>query len=277
MDETTNGNGKTTEQILDKVKKLLNMTIENGCTETEASIAMEKAQDLLFKHDLEMADAINFTPEQQDANRIIGKEWNDDTRVKFGQKYGQPVEWMIELGFTVGRWSFCKALASSYAVTFIGRKVDVEITKEMFSWIREQCERIANEETEKFKKLRVPYMKLTYEEMREYSRVHPYHGLHADPRRWRNNFLHGMVERLNSRLGKHWRELQQKDEKSTALVVLTEKAVGEYFETNWPNVKEHKGPDTSYEGYGYDEGYKAADKVALTRPKGIGTRQQLEG
>jgi hypothetical protein len=275
MNEATNGNGKTTEQVLDIVKKLLNMTVEKGCSEQEATIAMEKAQDLLFKYDLEMADVINFTPEQKDANRIVGKDWNDDTRVKFGQKYGQPVEWMIELGFTIGRWSFCKALASSYAVTFIGRKADVEVLKEMFSWIREQCERIAQEETEKFKKERIPYLNMSFEQQSAYSRAHPYHGLHSDPRRWKNNFLHGMVERLNSRLGKHWRELQNKDEKSTALVILSEKAVGEYFEANWPKVGSHKGPDISYEGYGYDEGYKAGDKVALTRPTGIGTRQQL--
>jgi hypothetical protein len=269
-------NGKSTEQILDTIKKLLNMTVEHGCTEAEAIAALEKAQSLLFKYNLEMVDVVNFSPEQKDANKIIGKRGGEDTKVKLERKYGQPVEWMIALGFAVGRWSFCKALASSYAVTFIGRKVDVEITKEMFTWIKEQCERIANEETEKFKKAHAAYIKLTYEQQEELSRTNSRLGLREDPRRWKNNFLHGMVDRLGSRLCNHWDELRNKDVKSTALVVLTEKAVEEYVEANWPKLKSHQEPSNFY-GHGFDQGYRAADKVQLMRAPSISERHQLPG
>jgi hypothetical protein len=275
---TENGNGLNgTEKILDTVKKLLNMTVENGCSEAEATTAMEMAQSLLFKYNLEMADVINFTPEQRDANRIIGKDWDDDTHVRLERGYGQPVEWMIALGFAVGRWSFCKALASSYSVTFIGRKVDVEVTKEMFRWILEQCKRISEEETEKFKKARAEYYALSIADRRKLSETHPYHGLWEDPRRWKNNFLHGMVERLDTRLMYHWKELKNQSEKSTALVVVTETAIKEYMDEHYPKIGEHKGPDISFRGHGYNQGYKAADKVSLSRATGVGTRQQLPG
>jgi hypothetical protein len=52
MGNTNGNNRKSREDILTLVKKLLNVTTERGATEAEATVAMEKAQKLMFDYNL---------------------------------------------------------------------------------------------------------------------------------------------------------------------------------------------------------------------------------
>ena len=49
------------ESILNKIKNLLNMTIENGCSESEALNAMTLARKLMLKYKIEQKDLIDKT------------------------------------------------------------------------------------------------------------------------------------------------------------------------------------------------------------------------
>ena len=42
--------------IIKKIRALLNMSLENGCTENEAIIAAEKADELMLEYNLETKD-----------------------------------------------------------------------------------------------------------------------------------------------------------------------------------------------------------------------------
>lgn len=47
------------ENILNKIKNLLNKTVENGCTEAEAMSAIVTARKLMLKHKVEEKDLVN--------------------------------------------------------------------------------------------------------------------------------------------------------------------------------------------------------------------------
>ncbi len=59
------------DDIIAKVRALLNMTVQNGCTEAEANNAMEKAQAMLLAHNLTQASIRDDSPEKAPAG--IGK------------------------------------------------------------------------------------------------------------------------------------------------------------------------------------------------------------
>lgn len=44
------------EQIIEKIKALMEKTIENGCSEAEALAASEKVADLLVKYEIQMSE-----------------------------------------------------------------------------------------------------------------------------------------------------------------------------------------------------------------------------
>lgn len=44
----------STESVIEKIKKLLNMTESNGCTEAEAKRALTLAHKLLAEHNISM-------------------------------------------------------------------------------------------------------------------------------------------------------------------------------------------------------------------------------
>jgi len=54
------------DSIKAKIAKLLQMTAERGCTEAEASVAMEKAQKLLLEHNLTEVDVLGASTENKD-------------------------------------------------------------------------------------------------------------------------------------------------------------------------------------------------------------------
>ena len=277
-------NGTVDNNILDRVKKMLNMTVENGCTEEEAATAMSMAQAYLFKYDLEMADVVNFTPEQRDANEIVGK---GEGRLRFNDDYSNAGEWVTQLAFTVGQWSFCKVLSTRGGAIFIGRKVDIAVTKEMFTWIRDQCEHISEEAKVKHmanKKLwrelnkKAKSETITDKQKQKFEELTPDwasgHWWPENAKTWKYNFLSGMIVRLDYRLCENWRKLRDADEKSTALVLSTGTAIDEYVKQTWPKLGNHKGV-LRQRGEGFDEGHQAAGKVAFTRPVGLENRKQL--
>lgn len=270
---TTNTNGK--ETILELIKKLMAHTVENGATEAEAQLFMQHAQKLMFEHNLEMVDVQDYDLPDKGASKI-----EKDTMHLPDQGYNQPKEWKFTLAFGVAEYNFCKGLVGYNHVSFVGRKQDVEVVKELYIWILEQAEKIAKEETEKFKVKSKRYQELS-KKFHNLQRIHQELGLGESmelhtlareggmlehPMRWKNNFLHGLVDRVNSRLYEQWMNLKKSTEKSTALVVVTETAIKEWMDEKYPKIKNHTGPEISYYGGGYTEGNRAGNRVSLVRP-----------
>lgn len=68
---------KSMENVTNKIKKLLSKTVENGCSESEAAIALAKARELMYEYKIETLDTV----EQEEIVTIETKS-NINTPVK---------------------------------------------------------------------------------------------------------------------------------------------------------------------------------------------------
>ena len=263
---------KTTEQLLPLIQNLLKKTTENGCTEAEASAALNKVQDLLFRYDLDMATVTEFTPGEADFNEIVGRNYQDDTLycIKDG---GKNSEWKVRLGFAFGNYSLCKVLSSGTYMRFIGRKVDVAVTKEMYGWVIEQCEALATQALNDFQKTKVYYRGLSTSNKMVYDIEHPNHEIRSHGGKWKNNFLHGMTVRIVERLRDHWNELKTQDAQSTAMVLVSEGAIQDYIKEQFPRLGTRRVATKL--GAGTRAGYAAGSKVALNKNQQLANSLQL--
>lgn len=238
------------EKTIDLIRKLLNLS--KSPNEHEAKLALEKAQEMLFSHNLTMAQ-VEASPDftNNDSDNIT-KEY---VRVA---EYHQLKEWKFSLAGAIDKYFFCQALVGGHMVTFIGRKSDVDIVVEVYKWIMEQAERLAAEGFE------------TYKQTPEYKR-YPIHG-----KRWKASYLEGLASGIRSILGKQWRELRDASEQSKALVVVRGEEVSNWVKEKYPKLGTHNNDYGAHSG-AYMNGHRDASKVQIgARPRAVSTVGMIE-
>jgi len=251
MTTPTNGNGK----ILEKVKLLLNLSRDKGATEAEALSALEKAQQLLFKYNLEMADVEKFELPSQEAEKMV-EEW---VSLDAGNFNNQPKEWKIRLASAVARNNFCEILVATCSVIFLGKKLDIEVCKELYAFIVSQAEALATEATVAYK------------------RSNPY--LREHPMRFKNNFLHGLVVRVTQRLKERLAEMTNATEKSTELVAFSKEALRCFVKQQHPHTSSRRGAGPAGRA-GFLEGLTAGDNISFKptkQPQRLASKGALQG
>jgi hypothetical protein len=129
---TTNGNGK--EKMIDKIRKLL--ALASSPNENEAAAANEKAQALLLEYNLSMSDV--GTTEDEVGDEPITADVNGVTSAE---------PWRRPLANAIAQMYFCKYVYVTWhgkdTHTFIGTKVNAEVTKLMFDYLHETVNRLA--------------------------------------------------------------------------------------------------------------------------------------
>lgn len=120
------------ENIIRKIEALLNV---NGCTEAEAEARLAKAQELLERHNLDMAN-IGGKPESR----------------KDQKRKGGLYTWQRNLWKAVAELNFCYysairglARGSSYEHRIIGSHANVIATEVMAKYLQETVERLAQD------------------------------------------------------------------------------------------------------------------------------------
>ncbi len=121
-------------KIIDTIQHLLNMTPERGCTEAEAATAMQMAQNLLIKHNLDMASISTDDTGNQDESQLIDEPIDFDTY--------QPWRWSLVAA--VAHSNFCKTIRSSGVIRILGRKANVRAVVAMYNWLEPQVIRLAS-------------------------------------------------------------------------------------------------------------------------------------
>ncbi len=117
--------------IVTKIRKLLKLAADPS-NPHEAALAAEKAQELLFRHKLEMADVAEDTYEgviEADRNPIL-----------------QP--WRKMLAAVLCRFNFCRLLEWSGGVKFIGSAADVATVLYLYTYLSRTIYRLARESWE---------------------------------------------------------------------------------------------------------------------------------
>lgn len=125
------------QKLIDKIRNLLNMTVERGCSESEAANAVHLASKLMEQHSLTMNE---ITEE----SRSDMSETEADPNVPLGtaQLWTENVALMLSRYFGVYA---IKKIKTTGAVTYVffGLSVDVTIASEVFVWVCDQGKRLA--------------------------------------------------------------------------------------------------------------------------------------
>lgn len=133
------------DKLIDRIRKLMALTVERGASETEAALASEHVQRLLAEHNLSMA-AIEMTGGMNEAG---GK------RTKEHYSRRQVYKWQRELMQAVAKLNYCKALERYEwrgtnkvfdGYSLIGRIDNVVSTQVMFDYLLETIERLARDD-----------------------------------------------------------------------------------------------------------------------------------
>lgn len=130
------------DNIVELISKMLNMTVENGCTESEAKVALLKAHELMAKHNVYVSQ-VEDKPEEI-VRGIMSSAQNQ-------------AKWKLDLAAVLAESFCCKVYVSTFRemnfdtrkfeksrrVTFIGRKTNVETLKVVYEATYKICHKLA--------------------------------------------------------------------------------------------------------------------------------------
>lgn len=128
--------------LLEKIRKLLAMTVANGCTEAEAASALGLVNRLMEEHAIGMDEVQG---EREDPEERI-----TDEEVDPGLSFGTAQAWTTPLAIAVAElWGVYPLRKPSPAFgsvgvkfIFVGAPVDVAAAKVCFLWLVEQGKRL---------------------------------------------------------------------------------------------------------------------------------------
>lgn len=104
--------------IIEKIQKLLAMTTENGCTESEAANAALLASKLLVQHKLEMSDVLKASFAKGEVEAVSGSGKVKDN---------VSTAWAIGIAKRVAKLSFCQVFGVPSGFEFVGFADDVQV------------------------------------------------------------------------------------------------------------------------------------------------------
>lgn len=236
------------EDVVRKIRKLLQMTAERGCTEEEAAIATRKVQELLIEHNLSMVEVT-----QPEPNREVVVE-EDLT--------GAEMAWHGFIAVAVAKVYFCRVLRLGRTLRFVGKAHHTAVAREMCEYLYATVERLAQEAVAK-----VPGPRR---------------------RAFRNSFRLGAATRLCHRLNDLYRQATQPkhtprygrgtdpvgsaDERLPALYRQEERTVDAYMKGHYGRLHKGKASSRISSDEGYRAGHEAAGSISLNPQIRGGTR-----
>ena len=127
----------TDQKLIDKIRNLLNMTVERGCSEAEAASAARLASKLMEQHSLTMSEIT-----EEDRSGVT--EVEADPNVPFGtaQVWTQNIAVVLSLLFGVYVIKSTRGMGK-ITYRFFGPAVDVTVASDVFVWVCEQGKRLA--------------------------------------------------------------------------------------------------------------------------------------
>jgi hypothetical protein len=225
------------EGLAQKLRALQNMTVANGCTESEAMVAAAKAAEILERYGFSLEELKVAAPEQ-----LCGQD-----SVHCGMRHTHEAQFVApQIAEFTNTRSWISRTSWNVQITFFGLKADVEIATYLFTIFRAAMET----------------------EWAAYWALHKHlksHRSHA--RTVRKSFLMGMAKRLNARLSdlteaaKSGPVLSQ----SREIVVLKAEIVEKAFrDLNLRLLRSRRTIRANLDSKAYLEGQLAAERVSIT-------------
>jgi len=217
--------GVVSNNIIELIQKCL--ALGKSPNENEASLAMSKAQELLEKYNLTLAQIeVDKSTKQELPNMV-------NIPIPLGR-----AEWKRSLIHYIAQGTFCKVVITGDKVVVLGRQANVFSTLVMASWIVAQLESIAWYETTTYSG-NIPKL------------------------RFRDSFLNGAINRIDERLREERKTREVVNPNLKALVVNLSRETQLYTRTIFPHLGSHNS-NKSFSNEAYQKGRAAGDKVSLT-------------
>lgn len=228
------------EKMLNRIKKLLEMTERNGATEAEAVAAALAAQKLMAEYDVE---AWELSGEMEPIEEVLarrGRRWQSMLALAVAENFRCKV--YINKKHEMG-----KRRRSSY-VTFVGYKHDAEAAKLVY----EKLAAVGHKEATKF----------ANERNDELFR-------HGHRKRETKPFYEGFCEEFINGV----KSVLEKQ--SQALMIVVPKKVDERFEDITRGFGRESYRPSTYFGEDYSAGYRAGRDAVMSGRIGAGSTERL--
>jgi len=212
------------EKIVELIQKCLSLS--KSPNEHEATAALSKAQELLLKYNLELADL-----------QAQGKA-PSTSMLNFPIPLGQ-IEWKRRVLRKLALNNFCETIIegrTNYHI--LGRLPNVLAVVEMGSWILIQMDNITWYQTQMYDG---PVQKL----------------------RFRNSFLEGLTDRVIERLNEFYQQLQL-NSNTRALTISLKGEAQQYLRQQYPYTTTRHAPPRNISSEGYQAGRSAGDGVSFS-------------
>ena len=217
------------DSVLDKIKALLRMAEHPNSNEHEAALALERAQALLFEHNLSRADVMseNYNEVPAGIGKIDGME-------------SDGYSWKVLLLNTLAKSTLCSIVISSQhkAWHLFGTYDNVQTVLEMYRWVIPQLETMADSGYKAYKT----------------------HGYETS-RTWKSGFYRGAIKTIHERLDKQLQDFTSG--KGNAIVLYNSKALSTAVHKIYERLGTSRmGGSSSYDGV--NAGRQAGHNVTLT-------------
>lgn len=214
------------DKIIDKVKKLL--ALSKSSNEHEAGLALENANKLLMKHNLEMADIdeVSLSDIIEENDLILGK---------------RIMSWKIDLLNAVMRLNGCQILMhrvrnGNKRISAIGKKHNIEVSIFMYDYLIKTMDR-------------------TLKEKQKDDVI--------DPFSYRMGFCSAISRKVNEILQERERNKNDFNDACTALVVLDKALVNQFMNEKYKNIKEEKSKTSYKDRMSFMQGHIAGENTGL--------------
>lgn len=220
------------DKILEKIRKLLNITTANGATPEEAANAAARAQEIMVKYAIEESELIKS-----------GQKADEKVETKpIGLKGQRINRWKALLAYVFAPSFFCRSFFTPGGdIWVVGRATDREILIATWECLVYEIQKMAAAEWEKQKR---------------FTEVHG--------KRWKDSFYQGVCAVINQRLTKNTCDIVNKDDTGSTAIILANRqdAVVKYMEEKHDNLK--KSAKKTADVTGYVAGVAAGSKLDLS-------------
>lgn len=213
------------EHVIDLIKKCL--ALSESPNEHEAAAALAKAQELLQKYNLQMADV----------NGRLDKEGGEQL-INFPLKFEKELsDWKVRLIHFIAINNFCTVIDGGKTIHILGRKTNIQAVLEMGLWVTNQVDSMA------------------------FIATVSYSGAHKMA--YRNSFILGILNTIYHRLEEQRRQWEKSSAQVTALVLYSKEEMNAFKYSQFPNLRYVTKYHSNNSRDGYSDGQRAGYEVSL--------------
>lgn len=247
------------ESLLQRIKKIYNLSGGGNDNENESASAAAKVQEMLLRYNISEDDLTDV--EISRVEQYVNQIFTDHMRGTNVQ------QWKVFLAFAVSRANLCRVVSKhgGAVLDWIGKPSNIEVGKYLFDTLCADLEHMAKE-----KWTTIEYLRKLQEDNPEVSLFNKKSDLaFVHGKTWKNSFFLGAVQTIEARLQSSM-NLLKGESNIMALVVLTDKELDAYKKKLYPKTHSYGGSRVALSGSGFNTGRAAGRDIQFKRGVGAG-------